>query len=256
MRSCLNRGIPAPDWLQEEAEDFGSDDPVAVLDDLCARLTILRSKCLQLLHQCDNPVISQLHRLVIEAEELDFAFEFWEYILPDEWRFSLNSPQDVGSSRSHLLEGFAHIYLTLDHATVWNRYRACRLIVLSTYLRLLLTLAKIPPQNRDLNTQIQKCRSTIDCLATDLCYSVDFFFSSATAMSIGKSWHRADSDLDSELSPMAATLLAWPLTIAISIEFVPRKQKGWLRKKLEDISVALGTNLLKFTAKIILRFSL
>lgn len=249
MRSCLHRGVPVPDWLQKEAEELGSNDPVAVLDNLYTRLTILRSKCLQLLHQCDNPVTSQLDALMIELEELDFAFEFWEYILPDDWRCSLYSPQDVGSPRSHVLyEGSAHIYLTLDHATIWNRYRAGRLIVISTYLRFL-TLVKISPQNRDLNTQIQKFRSTIDCLATDLCRSVEFFFDSATVVSIERGWHRANSDLNSELSPMAATLLAWPLTIAISTEFVPKKQKCWLRKKLEDISVILGTNLLRFTAK-------
>jgi len=232
-----------PDWLQ--IEDIGIEDPVSRLDNLHIHVATIRSLSLQATKirksRCTDSSINQLRDLVRQTEKLNLAFEDWPKSLTDEWDFSVVDLEGLPSAQDHrsLYEGSTHSYSTLGHATTWNRYRAGHLIVISAMLRTLNTLARFMPHDRGLDAQIQKYRSIAHSLTVDTCRSTAFFLLS--------DHHNASDYLsisDQHMSPMTATLLAWPLTIASGIEYVHQDHRDWLRTKLGIISVILGTNLL------------
>ncbi|KAJ5587654.1 uncharacterized protein N7459_003419 [Penicillium hispanicum] len=235
VRSCLLQGVAVPEWLRDDKLYIG-EDPMLQLDYLLVNLTILRSNALDILQENDKTIQDRAERLQTistEAQELDLAFENWSRAIPDKWKFSvLYSHHAANQTANDLLyEGSIHIYSSHGHATVWNRYRAGRLILNNMHMRLLLALAEYSTQVALTTTQIHKCRTTICSTTTDLCCSVFFFYD-------------CKANFEDGLSPMMATLLAWPLAIAISSEYAPRAQKQWLKRKLEAVSRVLGANLL------------
>jgi hypothetical protein len=100
-------------------------------------------------------------------------------------------------------------------------------------------MSAISPEDQILATRIQKYMSRIESLATDMCYSIAFFFIVGNGDGVDHS-----KLLHTELSPMTATLLAWPLTLAVSTGFAQKAQKAWLQEKLDLISIVLGSNIL------------
>lgn len=226
-------------------EDIDIQDPVARLDNLHIHVASIRSLSLQATklrtNSSTDSSICQLKALIQQTEKLNLAFEDWPKYLTSEWDFSVIHLEGLPTAKDHrsLYEGSAHNYSTLGHATTWNRYRAGHLIVISAILRILNTLAQFLPHDGGLDAQIQKYRSIAHSLTVDICRSTAFFLLSD---------HHNISDYlnisDQHMSPMTATLLAWPLTVASGIEYVHQTHRDYLRTKLEIISVILGTNLL------------
>lgn len=232
-----------PEWLQTEDLEF--QDPVARLDNLHLHVATIRSLSLQAtqlrINSCTDSSINRLKALVQQTETLNLAFADWPKSLTSEWDFSVVHLEDLPTAQDHrsLYKGSTHSYSTLGHATTWNRYRAGHLIVISAILRILHTLVQFLPHDRGLDAQIQKYRSIAHSLTADICRSTAFF--------LLPDHHNVSDYLnisDQHMSPMTATLLAWPLTIASGIEYVHQEHRDYLRTKLEIISVILGTNLL------------
>ncbi|KAJ5279793.1 hypothetical protein N7478_005165 [Penicillium angulare] len=238
-RSCIIRGTPVPEWLQNQAID--TEDPVAMLDHLYVQLAHVRSQYLGFQLENTESHIEQLDALITEAKELQFAFEDWVLSVPDQWKFSVIEFKDTGNlnSRNAIYGDYYHIYSTMEHATIWNRYRAAHMIASSTFIRVLLTMSAILPEDQTLAARVQEQMSKIESLVSDMCCSIAFF------LVAGKDKGAGDLKLfHNELTPMTATLLAWPLTLAVSTSFAPTEQKQWIGEKIQLISAALGTNIL------------
>ena len=189
--------------------------------------------------------------MIADAQELDLAFEVWTHILPEEWHFSVSQTLVESDQLSKLsYKGYAHKYSSLSHATVWSRCRVGRIITNSIYLRLLFTLdqqyisgicdAKYTSQ------RLFERRIIMDSLATDMCRGVAFFFENSHSKELVTS--SSHEEQNGEFSPMLATLISWPLTVAASTEFLPHEQSQWLKDRLHTASETIGTDLLAYVA--------
>lgn len=186
----------------------------------------------------DFPLVSTV--IAAQAEVLEKALEAWPRSLPDDWTYSTVSDAQGGES---------HTYATQGHATVWNRYRATRLITNSIRMR---TLGSLLHHHRsDDPSMAGKHRSSIgiiETLAKDLHDSVPSFFSKRPSRfeELADSGLVAQqSDEEPDILPKMAMLLAWPLTVAVSTEGISSEQRVRLQQRLKLVGSALGDGVLE-----------
>lgn len=232
------------------------------------RVANLRAKSLAVFSGNGNDTEFSIdpHQLKIvagEADELNTALTSWSENVPEDWKFSiLQSPGSLDSPESDLLyEGTSHVYTSHGHAVIWNRYRALRLIVNSICLRCLSMLLEFnlqctlqPHPSASMRpfviSQQETCRKNLDSLATELCGSVPFFFTSPNPNGDGRGsrtiriGNRVLSTED-EILPKLAGLLAWPVAVAIRTEETPEPQREWLRRKLKIAAASMGDVILE-----------
>jgi hypothetical protein len=250
------RGVLVPEWLQDGVE-FGEESPVLEVDLLMVRVANLRAKSLALGKNVTVPCREQQWKdVATEAQELDAALVAWSRAVPEGWKFSTHpSPINLDSPGSNLLyNGPVHIYTTHGHATIWNRYRAIRLIVNSIRNRALSNLLQFPWQCSLIIAQLDLCQRNINSVTNDLCGSVPFFFNSpdSTGEGTGSRSIRVGNFVissDREILPKMAILLAWPLAVAVSTDGVPEPQRQWLRRRLKIVANSVGDAILESVAE-------
>lgn len=246
MRTCILRGMPIPDFLQCGA-DYGEEEAALELDALMVRVAALRTKSLALLYgNAAGPSsdIVESERLAAEAQNLDTALASWPISLPEKWMFSCPPPSSISGKYDHTYNGIVHSYPTHGHAAIWSRYRAIRLIVNSIRIRYLtcqLQTLDYPSQRSFIAIQQQAIRATMEVITSELCGCVPFFFNhldqtGMRSILMGKYTIRSNE----EILPKMAALLAWPLTVAISCEYISDPQREWLKDKLSAVAKSLG----------------
>jgi hypothetical protein len=216
------------------------------------RVATLRNKSMFLLsgESFDPPFDTQpFEDVAIKALELHSAITSWSENLPEDWTFSTRSSSESLNGRGNVYSNISHTYSTHGHAAIWNRYRATQLIVNSIRLRSLshqLETLDYPSQRSFVVLQQEACRNNMELLTTDLCAGVVFFFNSLDptglrTLQLGK----FTITTDDEILPKVAGLLAWPLTVAVSCEYIPESQRQWLKGKLKIIAKSLGDAVLE-----------
>jgi hypothetical protein len=216
------------------------------------RVATLRNKSMFLLSResLDPPFDTQIFEdVAIKVLELHSAIASWSESLPEDWTFSTRSSSESLNWRGHAYSNTSHTYSTHGHAAIWNRYRAIQLIVNSICLRSLshqLETVDYPSQHSLVVTQQQACRNNMELLTADLCAGVLFFFNSLDptglrTLQLGK----FTITTDDEIIPKVAGLLAWPLTVAVSCEYIPESQRQWLKGKLKIVAKSLGDAVLE-----------
>jgi hypothetical protein len=251
MRTCILRGVLIPDFLRDGA-DYGEEGPALELDALMVRVAALRTKSLALLYrEIAEPSsdIVESEDLAAEAQNLDTALASWPISLPEKWMFCHSPPSSISAEHNHNYNGVVHSYATHGHAAIWGRYRAIRLIVNSICIRCLaFQLQKLnnPSQCSFIAIQQKAIRAIMEVVATELCGYVPFFFNQLDqtgmrSILMGKYTIRTNE----EILPKMAALLAWPLTVAISCEYIPEPQREWLKGKLSVAAKSLGDAVLE-----------
>ena len=228
------------------------------LDSLMIRVAALRSKSLKLLRHKSVAQLSYTNRLkeiALEAHCLDVALAAWSQSIPEAWKFStLSSTEGFGQTTSGILRYGSHSYTTYGHAAIWNRYRGTHIVVNSIRMRFLSLLAQCTFQEASVNLTIDTCQKNINSLATDLCRSVPFFFSSCNSPQDGRrsGTNKVDKDtscIDREVVPKVASFLVWPIAVAVCTDAVPTALKEWLRCKLKTIASVVGNAVLQSVAE-------
>jgi hypothetical protein len=177
---------------------------------------------------------------VTEAQNLNDALACWVQDLPGEWQFSTHCIEAFSETTSSdfWYNDTVYSYTTHGHAAVWIRFLAVRIIVSSILLKLLSAL----PQEPTISKQVESMQQLINLLATDMCCTVPFFFTSNALHHQFESstFNVAEKMVLPEILPKIATLLSWPLSIAVSTNAVPAKQKEWLKHKLKIAASVQG----------------
>ena len=255
MRSLLLRSLPLPPWLRNGSE-YGEHGLALDLD----RCMVITAK---LRHQANNLCAgstflsrsdeldekSRCQALLTEAHALDAALVMWEKTIPIEDRFSSciipNSERVENCNR--IYSSTVHIYPTVGHAGMWNRYRAFRLAVNDTMLKALSMLASYSDFEVKLLTEAAKSRT--ECLADDLCASVPYMLGLLQSYQMtGLDVAIATNDLaPSKIAVTASTasFLCWPLTMAIMLSGLSVQHQRYLRDRLLDVSEIVDDGLLE-----------
>ncbi|KAI0109289.1 hypothetical protein F4776DRAFT_657262 [Hypoxylon sp. NC0597] len=252
IRTCILRGIPEAPWL-EDGTQFGEEGPMLELDKIMVRVASLRERSLYLFLPKSARFSSQPlpGHIATEAQDLDAALESWTRDLPEDWRFSTQSDSTANTT----FDGLIHTYPSHGHGAIWNRYFAVHIIVNSIRRRALSVMAQCSSQTMSTRTEQNICQEKIASLATDLCRGIPFFIASHIIAQGSPSPTRVIKigsnviHTNYEILPKLATLLAWPLALAVSTETVPEPQKQYLKIKLESVANALGDSALQSVAE-------
>lgn len=223
-----------------------------VLDALMVRVVALRELSMPLFHAPDPDMMTWLHFLkevAAAGQELDIELSAWAQSAPDDWQFSTAAPsapdpRPRAAGDEDDAAAPAHSYATHAHAAVWNHYRAVRLIVNSIRRRAFALLLECPTQCSALVGVHTICLEHIAAMSQDLCDSVPFFFQQPLVTGTSGSTDRG-SHPAGEIAPKMAELLAWPLTVAVSTDGVPERQRLRMKEVLRMCASASANAVLE-----------
>ena len=255
MRSLLLRSMPVPPWLRDGSK-YGEHGLALELDRCMVIVAKLRhqasnlcagSTCISTSDEHDKQ--SQCQGLLGEAQALDAALVMWEKSVPVEDRFSTRTIQNSGPTEKcdRLYNGTVHIYPTVGHAGMWNRYRAFRLVVSDTMLKVLSMLSADPGSEVKLLTEAVKSR--IEYLADEFCASVPYMLGLLESYQITVLDDAiATEDLASSkiaVTASTASFLCWPLTMAIMVSGLSAQHQRYLKDRLLEVSEIVDDGLLE-----------
>ena len=259
IRSLLLRSMPLPSWLQDGSQ-YGEYGFALELDRCTVGAAKLRHQASSLSADSAGLLISdrydkmvRLRRLLAEAQTLDDVLVIWANNLPTEYWYSTRSVQDDGRVKTgnRVFDGTVHIYSTVGHAGMWNRYRAIRLTVNDIMLKTLSVLAESPGSDSEYNTESleEAAKLRIQRLAGDLCASVPCM------LGLIETHHVAGHDvtvvtkvpasLKVATKATAASFLCWPLTMATMVSGIPEQHQRYLRNCLLDVSEIVDDGVLE-----------
>lgn len=252
MRSLLLRSMSLPSWLQDGSQ-YGEHGFALELDRCMVGAAKLRHQASSLSVDFASLSISdrydemvRLGRLLAEAQTLDNVLVIWANDLPTENWYSTRTVQDdeIGN---RILDGTVHIYPTVGHAGMWNRYRALRLTVNDTMLKTLSVLAESSDSDTESLEEAVKLR--IQRLADDLCASVPYMLGLIEPHDVAG--HDVTVVTKTPASPKqavkatTAAFLCWPLTMATMVSGIPERHQRYLRNRLLDVSEIVDDGVLE-----------
>ena len=255
MRTLVLRKMPLPLWLRDGSR-YGEKGfaleldrymvIVAKLRHQASRMQLGRSGCTMVL---DHQRREELQALQAEAQALDYALASWAAKLPADMHYSsfavCADPNEDAYDRSY--NGTIHIYPTVGHAGLWNRYRALRMAV---NLIILQVLATLPPSS-DLDSSIlhETVRLNILGLAEHVCESVPFTLGTIRTYQVDG--HDQFYVTKAAISPKegikasTAYYICWPLALISTICAVPEEPRQYLRDTLLAVSEIVDDGVLE-----------
>ena len=253
-RSLLLRSMPLPPWLRDGSK-YGEHGLALKLDRCMVIVAKLRHQASNLcagstyLSRSDeHDKKTQCQGLLEEVQALDAALVMWEKSMPVEDRFSTCTILKSGRAEvcKRIYEGTVHIYPSVGHAGIWNRYRAFRLAVSDTMLKVLSMLAGYPGSEVRLLTEAVKSR--IKCTADDFCASVPYMLGLLKSYQMTGIDAIATGDLVSStitVTASTAAFLCWPLTMVIMLSGLSVQHQRYLRDRLLEVSEIVDDGLLQ-----------
>ncbi|OJD15512.1 hypothetical protein AJ78_04243 [Emergomyces pasteurianus Ep9510] len=254
-RSLLLRSIPLPPWL-EDGSEYGEHGSALELDICLAEVAKLRARAqsiftgfqISLSDGCDKQAI--MHQLLKEAHTADRALLSWTDNVPLENWYSTHTVKDDGHDVTNcgVFGNVVHIYPTVGHAGMWNRYRALRLGVNDIILQALSTLAGMTDSDGATESLEEAVNLTIQHLSDDLCASVPYMFGRVRPGSVIGNEVTIIARPAHSKPPVKATtaaLLCWPLATAAMVSGIPKKHVQYLTNSLLEVSQIVDDGVLE-----------
>lgn len=247
IRSLLLRSLPVPSWLQK-GEEFGELGFALELDVCMVDTAELRFQCSALSSM--GPVESnlgsevlRLQTLIDRAQNLDQNLVLWAENLPmGNWHISCTVQNDEYPEKDEIFDTTVHVYPTVGHAAMWNRYRALRLTINDMMLRIISCL----PCSLDLTIERKNVKWRVQQLAEELCASIPYILGIIqTHETIAT---RIPASSRTSIKATTASLLAWPLAMTTMISGIPERHRGYLKRRLLDVSEIVDDGVLERVA--------
>ena len=183
-----------------------------------------------------------LEHLAHTGKELEDDLVHWAETMSGEWQSRPSSESNIDEHNDETYNGLLNSYTSFGHASLWIRHRALRLIINSIFIKFIaVRMQNSTDQDQEhLRQKLNRMRGNLASTSSELCGDVAFFFSNPSR------GNHSSTGLDGEhvVLPRLATLLAWPLAIAVSTENVPEPQRQWLQQKLRLVASSLGDAIL------------
>jgi hypothetical protein len=241
-----------PDWLQQ-GEDFGESGPALQIDSFMVRVAAFRSRALKFFPRASLALptsIPDLDILAHTGKQLEGDLVDWAESMSGEWECNKSTPPEVANNDadSDTYESHRNSYTSHGHASLWLRQRALRLIINSIFIKFISARMQSSTNHAHLLWKQERMRGNLDSISGELCGDISYFFT------------HGSSDLEPRLTlnpvvpsfstrgltilPSLASMLAWPLAVAVSTENVPEPQRLWLQGKLSMVADSLGDAIL------------
>ena len=258
MRSLLLRSKSLPIWLRNGSQ-YGEHGFALELDhcmvgaaELRHQASILCMGSVSLPKSDGHNDILRLRRLLAEAQTLDNVLAIWANALPSEKWYSIQAVKQDGrvETGNRIFDDVIHIYPTVGHAGMWNRYHALRLTVNDIMLKTLSILAGF--FQLDTKSLEEAAHLRMLHLADDLCASVPYTLGliepHPTAVHDGTVTIKVPASVNVTVKATTASLLCWPLTMATMLSGIPERHHHYLRNRLLDVSEIVNDGVLEGVA--------
>ncbi|KLJ12977.1 hypothetical protein EMPG_12076 [Blastomyces silverae] len=258
MRSLLLRSLPLPSWL-EDGFEYGEYGFALELDTCLVDVAKIRHRAKTLFadfannslsERCDKEEEALLRRFLGEAYALDGTLLSWTKNLPLENWYTTHTVKDHGQAEIHsrVFSSTVHIYPTVGHAGMWNRYRALRLAVHDTIRQALCILDGLVGSNGTTEPLVKAVKVTTEHLSDDICASVPYMLGLVeTGSAIADDVIIADPPASTKRTVKATTaaLLCWPLATAAMVSGIPEKNQQYLKSCLLEVSEIVDDGVLE-----------
>lgn len=257
IRACILRKEIVPEWLQTVTVR-GETSQCMKLQSLMARLAELQYQVIQGLENCSSDKQSRsntLDFLFTKARELDLAFALWpETIFLHSTVSSYWIRSDWTNYETSIVE---QNIICKDEAAVWMHYWASWIVLDSLCIDLMLDLAPNMDLYRTMAVFASRCRETVNIVAGQMCNIVQSFLNQNPCQKCPIQM-RNDCSTDADvvekplllqIDPKMATLMAWPLVVAIRTGHIPIAQRQILQCGLKLVADIIGASVLHLVAE-------
>jgi hypothetical protein len=185
-----------------------------------------------------------LEYLAHTGKELEDDLVHWAESMTGEWQACRQDRSgkgdDTDGNGDKTYDGVFNSYASYGHASLWIRQRALRLIINSIFIKFIAVRMQNSTDHEHLRWKQNRMRGILASTSSELCGDVAYFFSRHPM--VGSS--SVDIHGEHVILPRLATILAWPLAVAVSTENVPELQRQWLQQKLRLVASSLGDAIL------------
>jgi hypothetical protein len=175
----------------------------------------------------------------------------WAGSMFGEWR-CFNEALSEGPENDadySVCEGHRNAYTSHGHASLWIRQRALRLIINSIFIKFITVRIHTSTDHAHLLWKQNRMRANLESISQELCADMLYFFEGSPSRDGEVSMPAPTTPVATEgrltILPSLASMLAWPLAIAVSTENVPEPQRKWLQGKLGSVADSLGDAVLQ-----------
>ena len=245
-RSVLLRSLPMPAWLRDGSQ-YGEYGFALELDQCMVEVANLRHEASSLPADMANfstldrvDLMARLRCLLTEARALDHSLSIWASRIPSEYRFHTHTVHDDESisTGNWIFEGKVHIYPTVGHAAMWDRFRTLCLVVNDIILKVLSMFDESP--DADGNIFEEAARLRVRHLADNLCASIPYILGlvenrhvTGTGVTVTA---RIPTSLKLAVKSNSASFLCWPLSMASMLPSIPERHQSYLKTCLLNLS--------------------
>jgi hypothetical protein len=255
MRTLVLRHMPLPPWLRDGSQ-YGETGYALELDRYMVIVAKLRHQVYVLSMDTSTSMVpvskekmAQIRVFLAEAKALDSALARWARSLPPDMQYSsVAVHKDLGiDSKDRPFNSTVHIYPTVGHAGLWNRYRALRIAVNALIPQ---TLSTIPvPLELEMNALEDTVENIIRRLTEDICESVPFTLDLIENKQIDGQNHffvkKSSTPFGGAIKASTAYFICWPLALVITIPDIPEGPRQYLRRRLLDVSEIVDDGVLE-----------
>lgn len=246
MRTWLLRSMRPPSWFLDGSL-FGERGFALEVDHCMIEATKLRHQARDVPANRTAPVTetqsgeeARLQGIFAKAQTLDDVLIIWANQRPVGDRYSMHAVQEKerAGTGDRIFDSTVHLYPTIGHAAMWNRYRTIRLIVNDVMLRILSSAARrFDPDTPSLTEAVSlKIRG----LADELCASIPYSLGLVEACRVGgrdiAMIKGGPASLNMVVRASAASFLCWPLNEALMVSGVPGRHQRYIRDRMLDVS--------------------
>lgn len=237
-----------PDWLQN-GKDFGETGPALKIDSFMVRVAAFRTRALDFFPRAASTFVTSIpdiEHLAHAGKELEDDLVDWADSMTGEWKSRKFTSPGVADNvvGDDTYDGHRNSYTSHGHASLWLRQRALRLIINSIFIKFITVRMQTSTNHAHLLWKRERMCGNLDSTSAELCGDIVYFFTPAPSIhspgvAVVPAAQSAPTD-EPTILPSLASMLAWPLAVAVSTENVPEPQRRWLQGKLGVVADALG----------------
>ncbi len=250
IQSALLRGLPLADWLLDGAR-FGEKGHQLEYDRILVRTVNLRHAMFRLGQQRYDADLDAIGDLDWEAQEIDKALRDYATNIPYAGSIQchvLNEQvQNWTWPRVHFFSPTVCTYEGSGYAAMWTIYYAARILVNSTWLRILRLQSSNEEAGSIYDQKRLRCAANVKEIADHLAAALPFVLDRVKMDHPNPPSCQGSIKIntDEAVKPHLATLMVWPLTVASSVEGIDGKQQQWFRSELASIGRIVGDGILE-----------
>lgn len=239
IKSALLRNYAIPKWMLNGIY-FGEQGFDLEYDRIVVQLANLRQRLSTLSHETHKggsaftKLFPKIEELGDEIQRLDQASHVWATRIPSDWSPKLHEVADSQVlPTTDFYSPVVYTYPSLVHAAVWNQSYATRMLIHSTWLKILDlrdSIADCPARQQRVETFCN-----LESMANDLASSMPFCLQRIDIVqgpNTSSPQESVASTPNRELKPYVAALAVWPLSIASGLRNLDVGHQIWFRSQL------------------------